>query len=80
MDKNLEARVKTDIRLPVTVMEKVDEMCAALGLTKNALYTVGLCFLAVQFSEIVRAPRKRADLLTLVEKLFQKTLKKARKV
>jgi hypothetical protein len=72
-------RVKTDIRIPIPLHQRVKEMSEVLGLPQNALYAIGVAILCSTLAPMVRPGKKRAQLLRELGELFQKVISEAEK-
>jgi hypothetical protein len=66
-------RIKTDLRLPPAFLEKVDEVCVALGVPKNAFFVLAASMLALQLAPMVRG-KSRKQLILAMQDSFQKIL------
>lgn len=75
---DLGERVKTDIRLPRTLLDHVDRVCQAVGLPKNAFITMGTALLVVLLSPLVPG-RRRKTILANAEKIVHDFIKRARR-
>jgi hypothetical protein len=69
----MEGRIKTDLRFPPELLDKVDEVCVALGIPKNAFFVLAAGLLTLQLSPLVRI-KQRKQLIMIVQDLFQKIL------
>lgn len=72
-------RVKTDVRLPFALSHSVEELCAALGIPKNALFTLAASLLCVQLAPLLKPGVPRRKMLAELDALFQSVLAGARK-
>ena len=71
-------RVKTDLRLPKLLIKQVESICYALGIPKNAFFTLGVAGLALQLAPLLPG-RKRARLVQDMEKIVLKLLAEVKK-
>jgi hypothetical protein len=62
------------------VLRILGEQGRVLGIPKNAMFTIGACFLAAQLAPLLRGVKKRGVMLDKIEALFAETLESARKV
>jgi hypothetical protein len=69
----MEGRVKTDLRFPPELLDKIDEVCAALGIPKNAFFVMAASLLTLQLAPLVRV-KQRKQLILHVQDLFQKLI------
>jgi len=63
----MKERVKTDIRLPYKLVKHVEDMAAAVGIPKNAFFTVAAALLAIKLSKY-ESGQKRATMLRNLKK------------
>ncbi len=70
----LDERVKTDIRMPVAVHADLDELCHDLGLTKNAVFMLGMVDAMSRLIPLVKNKRKRKTMIKNIESMFQKII------
>jgi len=63
-------RIKTDVRLPVKLSQRMDEVCALLGVNRNSFLTLAAARLCVDLSRMDPSAKKRRSLLREVRKLF----------
>lgn len=69
-------RVKTDLRMPKFLIRRVGEVCAALGLGKNAFYSMAGAMLALKFIPLV-AGKKRSRLVQDLKRFLLKAIEEA---
>jgi len=72
-------RIKTDVRLPVTVTEWVDWLCFELQIQKNVFFTLAAVRLVTDLSPFFVARKKRAAYLREIEEFFQKLFDEVKK-
>lgn len=75
----LDERVRTDVRMSKRVLRTLQEQGEVLGIPKNALFTIGACFLAARLIPLLSGVKKRAQMLDDIENLFKEVLEEARK-
>lgn len=75
----LDERVKTDVRISGRVLRLVTEQSHVLGLSKNALFTLGACLLTAKLVPLLRGVKKRSAMLDRLEDLFRGTIEEARR-
>jgi hypothetical protein len=85
MEKNqsvlgpMEARKKTDLRLPYSLTVRMKELADAIGVPANAVYAMAAAQYVAELSRLdLRTKRDR--ILSEMEKTFQKIVAEARKV
>lgn len=77
---SLDQRVRTDVRMSARVLRILGEQGRVLGIPKNAMFTIGACFLAARLTPLLSGVKKRGVMLDKIEALFEETLESARKV
>ena len=70
-------RMKTSLMLPRSLILKIDEARALMGVGKNAFMAMGACYLLMHMSRLQSTPRKRRKYIAEVNREFQKLLKEA---
>jgi hypothetical protein len=71
---NVAERVKTDMRMPRFLVERVEEVCTALGLGKNAFFSMAGAMLALRFLPLIpgkKRPRLVRDLKRFLLKVIE---------
>lgn len=76
----LDQRVRTDVRMSERVLRILGEQGRVLGIPKNAMFTIGACFLAANLTPLLAGVKKRGVMLDKIEALFAETLESARRV
>ena len=78
---DLSERAKTDIRMPRSLLEQIDEAAEACGLSKNAFFAVGAARLCAELAKTIFSTPKRVSKLKKLQKtvneLFDTTIKEA---
>lgn len=67
-------RIKTDVRVPEDLSETVEELCAKLGMTKNAFYVVGAVKFAAEIAGVAYEKRTQRRVLTALKDQIQRML------
>ena len=67
-------RVRTDVRLPPDLAKQVGIVCRALGIPRNAFYTIAACEQMVKLSPLIKG-KKRGVLVKELDKIVQKIQK-----
>lgn len=75
---DMKDRIKTDVRFPHQLVQRVEECCRATGVPKNAFYALGTAILVAMLSPLLPGQRRKT-VLAQVEKLFQTVITEARK-
>ena len=79
VDKVLDDRVRTDVRMSRRVLTILGEQGRVLGLPKNSMFTLGACLLAAQLAPMISGTKKRSLMLDKIEALFSDIVSEARK-
>ncbi|OGO08164.1 MAG: hypothetical protein A2Y61_00330 [Chloroflexi bacterium RBG_13_60_13] len=75
---DMSQRIPIYLRLPRLLVERVEEICYALGVPKNAFFAIGAATLALNLLPLMPG-KKRPRLLADLEKFVQDILANARK-
>jgi len=71
--KDMAKRVKTDLRMPQGLVAWTDEVCRALGVSKNAFFSLAGAMLAMRFVPLVPGKKRQrlvADLRGFVQQVL----------
>jgi predicted DNA-binding protein len=63
-------RVKTDMRLPAQLSERVNAMAKSLGVASNVIHTMAVAYFLSAFVDVVPEEKGREAVLNEMEKLF----------
>jgi hypothetical protein len=66
-------RAKLEARVPVTMLDLVDDLRMSCGLTRTAFLSIALAHFCAELAATFPAP-KRHDALSKLEKMFKATL------
>lgn len=66
-------RAHTDLRLPQLLVDRIEEVCYALGIPKNAFFVLGAATLALKLLPLLPG-RKRARLVADLEEFVVKLI------
>ena len=67
-------RVKTDVRLPRALWQRIEDLSDALGIPKNAWISAACAALAVQLAPVLAPGKKREKILEEAKEIFQRII------
>jgi len=76
---DLSDRVKTDVRLPRVLIQRLDEVAQIVGLSKNGFLTVASAAFIADLSRSFVPGKKRLDMLKDLEEEVRRIFKEAKK-
>lgn len=76
---DVKSRVRTDIRIPKHLAERVDALCEVLGTPKNVFFVLAAIRFILELAPILPSWQKKSILWDEVEEIFQNLIKEVRK-